>query len=89
MSGVPINTGNLGPATPAHPSIDVFKKFVNSSATKAEAVDAFIEYVTTGIRGMPLPNIDLAKSALNSDTSHTFMGYPQLLQCMAVVLKQS
>jgi len=89
MSGVPINTGNLGPATPTHPSMDIFKKFLNGSATKAEAYDSFIDYVMTGVRGMPLPNIELAKTALNSDTSHTFMGYPQLLQCMAVVLKNS
>lgn len=89
MSGVPINTGQFGPATPPHPSMDVFKKFISGSATKAEAIDAFIEYIMSGVRGVALPNIDLAKSALNSDNSHTFMAYPQIMQCMAVVLKQS
>jgi hypothetical protein len=89
MSDIHSNSGNIGFQQQQHPSIVIFKKFVNGESTKQEAIDAFLEYITNGVRGIPLPNIELAKSTLNSDTAHTFMGYPQLLQCMAIVLKNS
>lgn len=89
MSDFHSNSGNIGFQQPPHPSISIFKKFVNGSATKAEAIDAFLEYIMNGVKGIPLPAIDLAKTTLNSESSHMFMGYPQLIQCMAVVLKQS
>lgn len=78
-----------GQQQPAHPSLEVFKKFVIGQSTKQEAVSAFADYVMTGIRGIPVPNTDLAKSVLSSDSSHNFMGYPQIIQCMALLIKES
>lgn len=89
MSDFNSNSANIGFQQPSHQSIAVFKKFVNGEASKSDANDAFLEYIMNGVRGIPLPTIDLAKATLNSDSSPMFMGYPQLIQCMAVVLKQS
>jgi len=71
---------------PVHPSLDVFEKFVKGEATREEAVNAFADYVMTGIRGIPVPEIDLAKSVL-SYPSNNFMQYPQVIQCMALLIK--
>lgn len=88
MSNAPM-PGMLGGQQPLHPSIEVFKNFLNGNATKQDAVNAFADYIMTGMRGIPVPNMDLAKSVLLSDSSHTFMGYPQVIQCMALIIKNS
>ena len=71
---------------PVHPSFDVFSKFIKGEVTRDEAVNAFADYVMTGIRGIPVPAIDLAKSALSSESGN-FMQYPQVIQCMALLIK--
>lgn len=70
----------------AHPSLDIFAKFIKGEVTKEEAVNAFADYVMTGIRGIPVPEIELAKSVLSSESSN-FMQYPQIIQCMALLIK--
>lgn len=70
----------------AHPSLDVFARFINGKATKDEAVQAFADYVMTGIRGIPVPTLELAKSVLASESSG-FLQYPQVIQCMALLIK--
>jgi hypothetical protein len=40
----------------------------------------------TGIRGIPVPELNLAKSVLSSE-SNNFMQYPQVIQCMALLIK--
>ena len=69
-----------------HHSLNVFEKFVKGEASRDEAVNAFADYVMTGIRGIPVPEIDLAKSVL-SYPSNNFLQYPQVIQCMALLIK--
>jgi hypothetical protein len=92
MSNVPMPQmpgGMIGGQQQEHPSISIIRKFLLNSVTKEEAVDAFCDYIMTGTRGIPVPNIELSKSVINSETAHAFMGYPQIMQCMAVVIKNS
>lgn len=89
MPPMPPMPGMIGGQQPPHPSLEVFKKYVNGAVSRDEAINAFCEYIMTGIRGMPIPNPELAKSVLSSDSSATFMGYPQIIQCVALMLKQS
>jgi len=70
----------------AHPSLDIFARFIKGEATKDEAVNAFADYVMTGIRGIPVPEIELAKSVLSTESGN-FMQYPQVIQCMALLIK--
>jgi len=71
---------------PTHPSFEIFSRFIKGEATRDEAVNAFADYVMTGIRGIPVPELDLAKSVLSSESSN-FMQYPQVIQCMALLIK--
>lgn len=71
---------------PAHPSLDIFARFIKGEASRDEAVNAFADYVMTGIRGIPVPALDLAKSVLSSESGN-FMQYPQVIQCMALLIK--
>ena len=71
---------------PTHPSLDIFARFIKGEATKDEAVNAFADYVMTGIRGIPVPELNLAKSVLSAESSN-FMQYPQVIQCMALLIK--
>lgn len=89
MSNVPMPQmpGMLGPQQQSHPAFDVLRKFLQGSATREEAVNSFCDYVMTGMRGIPVPNLELAKSVILSESSQNFMGYPQIIQCMAIVLK--
>lgn len=91
MSNVPPPNmgGMLGQSQPPHPALEVLKKFVQGTVTRDEALNAFCDYVMTGMRGIPVPNPELAKSVLLSDASQNFMGYPQIIQCAALLLKQS
>lgn len=75
-----------GQPNPPHPSLDVFARFIKSEATRDEAVNAFADYVMTGIRGIPVPTPELARSVLTSESGN-FMQYPQLIQCMALLVK--
>ena len=71
---------------PTHPSLDIFARFIKGEATRDEAVNAFADYVMTGIRGIPVPEIELAKSVLSTESGN-FMQYPQVIQCMALLIK--
>jgi len=77
--------GQLG-MPPSHPSLDIFARFIKGEATRDEAVNAFADYVMTGIRGIPVPELSLAKSVLSAESSN-FMQYPQVIQCMALLIK--
>lgn len=80
----------MGDMPQIHPSVNVFSRFLKGEVSREDAVNAFIDYVTTGVRGIPTPNAELAKSVLSApESSANFMGYPQMIQCMAVVIKQS
>jgi hypothetical protein len=71
---------------PTHPSLDIFAKFIKGEAARDEAVNAFADYVMTGIRGIPVPSIDIAKTSLSSESGN-FLQYPQVIQCMALLIK--
>lgn len=91
MSNAPMPPmpGMMGGQQTPHPSFEVFRNYLDGKVAKEDAFYAFADYVTTGIKGIPLPNIDLAKSALKTDTTQSFMGYPQIIQCMGVILKNT
>lgn len=91
MSNAPMPPipGMIGNQPQEHQSIPIMRNFILGTASKDEAINAFCDYVMTGTRGIPVPNTELAKSVINSETSFAFMGYPQIIQCMAVVLKNS
>jgi hypothetical protein len=86
MSMPPNMMGQSG-IPPAHPSLEIFARFINGKATRDEAVDAFADYIMTGVRGIPVPSLDLAKSVLASESSN-FLQYPQVIQCMALLIKK-
>lgn len=81
-----MNPQMMGGQQDHHPSINVFAKFIKNEATRDEAVNAFADYVMTGIRGIPVPTPDLARSVLSSESGN-FMQYPQVIQCMALLIK--
>jgi hypothetical protein len=81
--------GMLGQPQPAHPSLEVLRKFVQGEVTREEAVNAFCDFTMTGMRGIPVPNPELAKASLLSEYSHNFMAYHQIILCAALLLKQS
>lgn len=71
---------------PTHPSFEIFSRFIKGEADRDEAINAFADYIMTGIRGIPVPTYELAKSVLSSESS-SFMQYPQVIQCMALMIK--
>ena len=81
-----MNPQMMGGQQDPHPSINVLARFIKNEATRDEAVNAFADYVMTGIRGIPVPTPDLAKSVLSSESGN-FMQYPQVIQCMALLIK--
>jgi hypothetical protein len=85
MSNPPNMIGQTG-VPPVHPSFDIFSKFIKGEVSRDEAVNAFADYVMTGIRGIPVPSVDLAKSSLSSESGN-FLQYPQVIQCMALLIK--
>jgi hypothetical protein len=86
MSIPPNMIGGQPGMNPVHPSLDIFSRFIKGEVTRDQAVDAFSDYIMTGIRGIPVPTHELAKSVLSSESSN-FMQYPQIIQCMALLIK--